>query len=66
MKTGTIIMIMCLGALVLIRLIFKSPIRRDEDSSLQDESVNRGLDGISGVPGMMTKDFDLQYDEDKR
>jgi len=61
--TGTIIMIVCATLLVFVGIIFKKDLTgKDHQDSVTDHTTN-GLDGISGVVGMSTKDLDIDYGE---
>ncbi len=64
MTTGTIIMIICLVLLGLFEFFFKEDLEEmDKKYSIYDDPVTKGLDGVSGVVGMSTKDLDLKYNK---
>jgi len=64
MATGTIIMIVCALLLLLMGFLFKKDLAgNDHQDSVTDDHA-KGLDGISGVVGMSTKDLDIDYGED--
>jgi hypothetical protein len=64
MTTGTIIMIICLVLLGLLEIFFKKDLdEMDKKYNIYDDPVTKGLDGVSGVVGMSTKDLDLKYNK---
>lgn len=64
MTTGTIIMIICLVLLGLLEIFFKKDLEEmDKKYNIYDDPVTKGLDGVSGVVGMSTKDLDLKYNK---
>ncbi len=64
MTTGTIIMIICLILLGLLEIFFKKDLKEmDKKYNIYDDPVTKGLDGVSGVVGMSTKDLDLKYNK---
>ncbi|HID70022.1 MAG TPA: hypothetical protein EYP35_06075 [Desulfobacterales bacterium] len=64
METGTIIMIVCALLLLLLRFFSQKDLAgKDHQNSVTDDPA-KGLDGISGVVGMSTKDLDIDYGED--
>ena len=64
MTTGMIIMIICFVLLGLLEIFFKKDLEEmDKKYNIYDDPVTKGLDGVSGVVGMSTKDLDLKYNE---
>ncbi len=64
MTTGTIIMIVCTTLLILLGIFFKKNLAKNDNQDSVTDDHAKGLDGISGVVGMSTKDLDIDYGED--
>ena len=64
MATGTIIMIVCAILLVFLGIFFKKYFAEMNHQDSVTDDPAKGLDGISGVVGMSTKDLDMDYGED--
>ena len=62
--TGTIIMIVCAVLLILLGMFFKKDLANKDHQYPVTDDPAKGLDGISGVVGMSTKDLDIDYGED--
>ena len=57
-------MIICFVLLSLLEIFFKKDLEEmDKKYSIYDDPVTKGLDGVSGVAGMSTKDLDLKYNK---
>lgn len=59
MTIGTIVMIVCLVLIGLLEIFFKKDLEKmDKKYSVYEDPVAKGLDGLSNVAGMTTKDLD--------